>query len=197
MNKRDIEFLYEIGSLRHTQRTWVQFNNPNRANVAEHTLRVVWTAMIIAKNEKKADLNKVIKIALIHDVPESRTGDVHYLSRMYTDCNDELAINDILEKTSLETELINMWEEYEERKSIESKIVKDADNIDAELELKELLARGNSLPRKWKKFREDNVRTKMFTTTGKKLWDELQKSDPDDWHVKGKNRFTKGGWKKK
>lgn len=195
MKKRDTLFLFEIGTLRFIQRTWKQFLNPDFANLAEHTLRVTWIAIIIAQNESKADMAKVVKMALVHDIAESRTGDVNYLSRQYTQRDEKSAIKDMLKDTSLEVEFLRLWEEYEERKSIEAKIVKDADNIDCDLELMEQKARGNPLPDKWGLMREKGIRERLFTETAKKLWDSLHETDPDNWHIQGQNRFNTGDLK--
>jgi len=46
--KRDVEFLFEVGTLRLIDRTWRQFGGANFANVAEHTFRVMWIAALIA-----------------------------------------------------------------------------------------------------------------------------------------------------
>ena len=189
MNNRDVEFLYEIGTLRFIQRTWKQFMNPDFANLAEHTLRVAWIAMVIAKNEKGANLDKVVKTALVHDIAESRTGDVHYLSRQYTIRKEDLAIKDMLKNTSLEKEFITLWQEYEDRKSIEAKIVKDADNIDVDLELMEQKSRGNTLPGKWQTMRKTAIRKKLFTKSAGKIWDLLHTTDPDSWHFNANHRF--------
>jgi putative hydrolase of HD superfamily len=129
---RDIEFLYEIGTLRLTQRQWKRFLNPDFANLADHHLRVIWIALTIAKYEK-ADANKVMKMALVHDIAESRTGDVDYLSRQYVERNSELGLEDMVKDISLEKELLDLQKEYEERKTLEAKIVKDADNLDIDL----------------------------------------------------------------
>ncbi|MFH1621012.1 MAG: HD domain-containing protein [Patescibacteria group bacterium] len=197
MTNRDIEFLYEIGTLRFIPRTWRQFLNIDFANLAEHTLRVIWTAVIIAKNEEGADLNKVIKMALVHDITESRTGDVHYLSRQYTERNEKSAINDILVDTGAEDEFRALWEEYEDRKSLEAKIVKDADNIDVDLELMEQKARGESLPEKWRPMREQAVATRLYTESAKKIFQLLHEIHPHDWHINAPgNRFKSGDWKK-
>ncbi|HLC38924.1 MAG TPA: HD domain-containing protein [Patescibacteria group bacterium] len=195
MKKRDVEFLYEIGTLRFIPRTWRQFLNLDFANLAEHTLRVTWIALIIAKNEKKVNLDKILKIALVHDICESRTGDVHYLSRQYTKRNEKLAITGMLKNTSIESEFYQLWIEYEERKSLEAKIVKDADNIDVDLELREQKSRGNLLPKKWKIMRQKGVGEKFFTKSAKKLWDSLHRVDPDAWHIKAPNRFRAGDLK--
>ena len=65
-NKRDLELLFEIGSLRHIQRGWRQHLATNCANDLEHTVRVAFLALIIArregiKNEEKADTERFSK----------------------------------------------------------------------------------------------------------------------------------------
>jgi hypothetical protein len=80
--------------------------------------------------------------------------------------------------------------EYEERKSIESKIVKDADNLDIDIELKELEERGSLLPKKWVGFRRRVRNEKLYTKTAKKIWDLIAKSDPASWHMKA-NKWVK------
>ena len=185
LNKRDIEFLYEVGCLRFIPRAWRQFLLPNTANLAEHTLRVMWTAATIAKYEK-ADTGKVIKMALVHDASESRTGDAHYVSRVYTKRDEEAAIRDTLQGTALSGEFFNLWEEYEKRESIEAKIVKDADNLDVDFELQEQAARGVKLRDNWN--RKEFIYHQLYTETAKKIFEMIYTSNPDDWHTKAKNQ---------
>ena len=78
---RDTDLLFEIGAIRHINRMWQRFGNPDFANLAEHHFRVSWTAMVLAKRHGKADLAKVLQLALIHDIGESRTGDVDYVAK--------------------------------------------------------------------------------------------------------------------
>jgi len=40
--------------------------------------------MIIARRENVAILTQIVKMALLHDLPESRTGAADYLNRLYT-----------------------------------------------------------------------------------------------------------------
>ncbi|MBI4363505.1 MAG: HD domain-containing protein, partial [Candidatus Doudnabacteria bacterium] len=80
--KRDLELLYEIGAFRFVNRTWVQMLSPEFASTTEHTYRVMWLSLIIAKYEGVTNYEKILKMALVHDLPESRTGDVHYVSRL-------------------------------------------------------------------------------------------------------------------
>ncbi|NTU73399.1 HD domain-containing protein [Candidatus Roizmanbacteria bacterium] len=194
--QNDINLLYEMGSLRFIQRTWRQFLNLSFANLAEHTLRVVWISLILARHEKAENIEKVVKMALIHDVSEGRTGDANYLTREYVVRNEEKAITDMLKDTSLAPEFIDLWKEYEKHDSIEAQIVKDADNLDVDFELQEQKARGGVLNDKWKDMREYVSENKLYTESAKKLWKDLQGSDPNDWHMKGQNRYTSGDWKR-
>lgn len=191
-NNRNLEFIYEMWALRFIPRMWRQFLNKDFANLSEHIFRVIWIAIIIA-TEEKADINKVVKMALVHDIAESRSWDVHYLSRMYTKRNEEFAINDILEWTSIEKEFKKLFFEYEKRETIEAKIVKDADNLDVDFELQEQKV-------KWVKFEDwEKMRKKvyemLFTKTAKNLWKDLENSNPHNWHINWINRFNNWDWK--
>lgn len=195
-NQRDIEFLYELGCFRYVQRTWKRFLNADFANNAEHTLRVIWIALMLAKYEKVANEEKIIKMALVHDLPESRSGDVDYLSRQYVDRHEEEAVKDILNQTILDQDAVAWWQEYEKRECLEAKIVKDADNLDVELELKEQEARSHSIGKIWKEKRDLLVKTTLFTQTAREIWEKIRQTDPHDWHFKGRNRFNQGDWSK-
>src|SRR3989344_6338330 len=165
--KRDLEFLYELGCFRFINRVWIQLLGPNFQNNAEHTFRVLWLAMIIAKYEKVKNIEKVVKMALVHDLPESRTGDVHYVSRIYTKRNEDAAIQDILKDTAMQ-EFVTVWREYEKRGSVEAKIVKDADSLDVDLELQEQEAKGVTLKAAFKKHRKHVMMQTLYTKSAKK-----------------------------
>ncbi len=192
--KNDLNFLFEMGNIRHIDRMWRRFYTRDFANLAEHHFRTFWIAMIIASHEKNVDLGKVAKLALLHDITESRTGDVDYLSRQYTSRNEKLAIQDILAHTILEKEFFGLWQEYEERQSLESKIVKDADNLDVDLELIEQASSGNPLKELWQKNREFVAKEKLYTKTAKDLFDQLTNTNPHNWHLEGRNRRNDGDW---
>jgi len=195
--KRTVEFLYELGTLRYTKRTWVSFLNPDFQNLAEHHFRVVWIAMLIAKEENVKNVEKVMKMALLHDIPESRTGDVNYLQRQYVIRDEDLGLKDMVDSTIIEDEVNSLWKEYKALNSIEAKIVKDADNLDVDFELQEQTFRGYIFPKELKDGRKFVSENKLFTKTAKKIWGEIQSSNPHSWHVTGRNRFTNGDWNKK
>lgn len=192
--ERDIQLIYELGCLRHIQRTWKQYFGLDSANLAEHHFRVAWIALTLAKMEGVTDHEKVLKMALVHDVSESRAGDVNYVSRLYTTRNESAAITDTLKETSLEQEMTALWHEYEKHDCIESKIVKDADNLDVHFELHEQASRGNTLEKEWQDARDAKVYPRLYTESAKKMWKAVQKSNPHDWHNLAKNRMNAGDW---
>ncbi|KJE19566.1 putative HD superfamily hydrolase [Frankia torreyi] len=191
-SSRDIDFLYEIGTMRHIVRTWMQFGGLNVANVAEHTLRVAWISSVIAKREG-ADVGRCALLALAHDLCETRTGDVNYLTRMYVDRNEMLAIKDISQGTSLADDLLDLWAEYEEQKTLESRIVKDADSLDCDLELSELSSTGADMSQALCKTRE-RAAEKLRTESGRALYAVIAASHPHAWHLGTRNRLTSGDW---
>jgi len=189
-NNRDLEFLYELGSLRNLQRGWRQHLGVDCENILEHTLRVVWLALILARKEKVTNEEKIIKMALIHDVEETRTTDLSYIQKVYVKADDERAAKDLFEGTSLTDFYQNAFKEYKERQSPEAKIVKDADNLEVDIELKELEERGSLLSKKWQTFRQKVRDEKLYTQSAKEMWDEIQKADVASWHMSA-NKWLK------
>jgi len=193
----DINFLYEMGSIRFIDRMWRRFLHGDFATLSDHHFRVFWIAMIIASHEKNVDTGKIAKMALVHDIAESRAGDVDYLARQYVIRNEELAIDDMLGGTAIEKEFRALWDEYEKRESLESKIVKDADNLDVDLELAEqAAASSNSLKELWQNNRDFVAKNKLYTQTAKDIYDQIDKVNPHEWHLNGRNRRNSGDWQK-
>lgn len=182
MKSRDLEFLYEIGSLRNVPRAWIQHLATDCASTLEHTLRVVFLALLIARKEGVRNEEKIIKMALVHDLAETRTADLAYVHKVYTTTDDARAARDLFAGTSF-ADFGRVHAQYEKRDSVEAKVVKDADNLDIDIELKEFEERGHKLPAKWKKMRKFVRDKKLYTKTAKKLWDMLQKSNVAQWHM--------------
>lgn len=190
--ERDIQLMFELGTLRHISRTWKQFGGIPYSNVAEHTLRVAWIGLVIS-NYERADGGRVLKLALIHDIPETRTGDVNYLTRMYVTRHEDHALADMISGVSMESELAELWEEMRAKTTLESKIVKDADTLDCDLELVESASTGSSLLSTLRGTR-DRAFEKLHTDTAKRMFNSIYASDPQKWHLQGRNRMTAGDW---
>jgi len=187
--KRDIEFLFELGSLRNMDRGWRQQLGVDCANDMEHTLRVLWLALILARKHGGLNEDLIMRMALAHDLAETRVSDLAYVQKVYVKADEESALKDTLAGTLLE-DFTEIQKQYESRDSMEAKIVKDADNLDVEVELKELAERGHQLPKKWQGLRQFVRDEKLHTDVAKEFWDEIQNSNPADWHL-GTNKWVK------
>jgi putative hydrolase of HD superfamily len=182
MAKRDIDFLFEVSSLRNVPRAWQQILSGRVQNISEHVFRTCMIAWTIALAEK-ADVNKVLQMCLLHDIGEYRAGDIAFMHRDYVTRHEELAEEHIFQETTLEEEAGKLLKEYNERQTLEAKIVKDADNLDVDLELKELSKIGDTAAKGMMEDHRPEVREKkLYTKTAKKMWDEIQKTDPNNWH---------------
>lgn len=181
--RRDIEFLFEVGSMGNMPRGWRQHLAMDCASNLEHSFRVALIALMLARKEGVKDEEKVLKMALLHDLAETRTSDLSYVQKVYGTMDEDRALADLFAGTVLEYLRESVIKEYEERKSPESRIVKDADNLDIDIELKELEERGSKLREKWKAMRRYVRDEKLYTRSAKELWDALQDADVSSWHL--------------
>lgn len=183
--------MFEMGSLRNVPRAWQQILTAKVQNIAEHSWRTTLIAWILAAQEG-ADTDKVVKMCLIHDIAEARTGDIAFMHRNYVVRHEEMAEDHMLEDTAFEKEARALLKEYNERKTLEAKIVKDADNLDVDIELKEMAKIGDTSAIGMQKHHRPKIRAeKINTKSAKKMWDELQKTDANRWH-----RVLTGQWVK-
>ena len=187
--QRNVQLLYEVGALRHLKRTWSQFLGADIANVAEHSFRVALIALMLAAIEGRGDSGKITKMALIHDLGESRTGDINMVQALYTRRDEEGALRDMLAGTALADELLALYEEYEARETIEARLVKDADHLDCEFELGESTCRGGRIEAALREDRDAQVQPRLFSDAARALWQARKEADPTDWYTKGRNRF--------
>ena len=182
MKKRDFEFLFEIASFRNVPRAWRQHFGVDCASTLEHSFRVAFLAVLIAKEEGLQNIDKIFKMAIVHDLAETRVSDIGYLQKVYVQTDDARAVKDLFAETSF-GDFEEILHEYERRDSKEAKIVKDADNLDIDVELRELEERGHKLSAKLQPMRKMVRNKKFYTKTAKKLWDALQKQNVAQWHL--------------
>lgn len=185
----DVDMLYELGELRNIVR-YFQYSQ-GASSVAEHTLRVCYIATILAKREG-ADVFKTLQIALFHDAAEVRTGDAHVWQKPYVTLHTERAVRDMFEPTTL-ADVIPLIMEYEERGSLEAKIVKDADVIECEMEMRELKEMGS----KFHSFFEEHGDTqyiydKLRTESGRALYKTVCERRPLDRCLVANNSIKNG-----
>ena len=188
----DVDFLFEIGTLRHINRSWSQFGGLPFANVAEHSFRTMTIAMLIALREG-AKVEKVVELALVHDIHETRTGDANYVQKMYRNDDVETAWREIEGRSVVASHIRGLRLELETGETLEAKIVKDADNLDCDLELREMRDRGSTIADALTSTREA-VKGTLHTGTARHLFAAIQERGSHHWHLKARNRLTAGDW---
>lgn len=183
---RDLDFLYEIGSLRYVDRGWRQHLGGKVATDPEHTFRVMYVALLLARMEgKPVDEHLLLKMALVHDIAETRTSDHSYVQKVYVTIDEEKAAEEVFANTTL-ADLKDALFLYEKRECWEAKLVKDADNLDVDIELRELEYQGVKLAEMWRKSEANRVKVrneKLYTESARKVWDAIGTSDPHNWHM--------------
>lgn len=134
--------LVELQRLKRLDRTgWVLRGFPNGTeSVAAHSFGVAVTAMLIADEVLAKgvviDVEKVLRIALLHDWAEARVGDMPRTATQYFGSDarkhaETAAFTDLTTPLDRDDALYtNLYREYEERDSLESRLVKAADIID-------------------------------------------------------------------
>lgn len=77
-----IDFLIEVGKLKKMERRgWVYRGIKNPETIAEHSFRMAILSWILG-TEKKLNIKKIIKMALIHDLCEVYSGDMTVYDRI-------------------------------------------------------------------------------------------------------------------
>lgn len=103
-------------------------------SVAEHSWRIALMAMLVAPEFPEADMDKVIRMCLIHDLGEAFTGDIPTFDKTQADTEKEDAIFDrwvqtLPEETRVEWSIL--LEEMNALETKEAKIYKALDKMEA------------------------------------------------------------------
>ena len=135
-----VDFFRVSGRLKRIPRSgWVKAGIDSPESVADHTFRTAILCMIHSDLEG-LDALKMLQMALIHDLPEAFTGDLTPADRTNTaKVREEEAMKKLLcllpEKQR--EKYAEIWREYEEGKTAESKAVKGLDKLEMALQARE------------------------------------------------------------
>jgi putative hydrolase of HD superfamily len=134
--------LIELQRLKRLDRTgWVLRGFANGTeSVAAHSFGVSVTAMLLAdellRRGVSVSVEKILRLALVHDWAEARVGDMPRTATMYFGSDarkqaETAAFRDLTEVIDKDDALYsNLYHEYEERNTLEARLVKAADVID-------------------------------------------------------------------
>lgn len=118
-------------------------------SVADHSYRLAVMAMAYS-DERGLDTERVVKMALLHDLPESLVGDTipGELTPQRKRSLEASALREIMKDlpSELRREYTTIWNEYEERRSPEAKLVFELDKVEMAIQAREYLSKGE---KKW------------------------------------------------
>jgi putative hydrolase of HD superfamily len=139
---RILDVLHIAERLKHEMRhSWL--SNGRQESVAEHTWRVAFMVIMMAPYlDQPVDIEKCLKLALLHDLAEAETGDIPVFENQQQDRkqvkydNEQRAMLHI--KSMLNDEvgqhIYELWEEYERQECYEAKFVRALDKLEAQLQ---------------------------------------------------------------
>ena len=120
----------------------------NKESVAEHSFFVSFYAMFLSDLIEGIDKEKVIKLALIHDLEESISGDIpHNVKDKYPDLNlaiEKMNLEIVKEIFQDEKEYIELWKETRRVDSKEAALMKLCDIISVLLYAEDEIKQGNT-----------------------------------------------------
>jgi putative hydrolase of HD superfamily len=133
--------LIELQRLKRLDRTgWTLRGFANGTeSVAAHSFGVSVTAMLLADEllaqGVAVDVEKILRIALLHDWAEARVGDMPRTATMYFGSEarkqaETAAFRDLVNSGEDHDLYTQLYHEYEERNTLEARLVKAADVID-------------------------------------------------------------------
>jgi len=130
--KKLIEFLRLLEKLKcNTRHNWT--TSKRQESVAEHSWRLAVLAMLMEPEFSDLDMNKVIRMCLIHDWGEAVTGDIPaFIKTGKDEAVEDEAILSLLEKLpkSLSVPLTSLFEEMSLCQSKEARLLKSLDKIE-------------------------------------------------------------------
>jgi putative hydrolases of HD superfamily len=176
-NKKIANFLFEVGILARTPRSGFHFLGTGDQTVAEHINRVSYIGYMLALMDGTVDISKVLQMCLLHDISETRISDLNYVHQKYVERKEDEAHKDITDSVPFGKQMFELITEYEKRKTRESILVKDADNLEWILALKEEVDTGNTRALEWVM----SAIKRLKTPSAKAIAKEILKTDSKDW----------------
>lgn len=128
-----LEIVHIINELKDTPRHCVTKNN-RIESVAEHSWRIAMMALLLEETFSDVDINKVMRMCVIHDLGECFTGDIPVFLKTDEDRQQEANLLDAFLNTlpdQLSQNMHALYQEMEACQSKEAKIFKALDKLEA------------------------------------------------------------------
>ena len=117
-------------------------------STAEHSWRLCLMAVVLEKEFPKIEIEKLLKLCIVHDLGEALNGDISAVDQT-DDVNKGVEERkDLMELTrplppELQKEILGLWDEYENAVSQEAKLAKALDKLETLLQHTQGMNLGN------------------------------------------------------
>ena len=132
--------MHIVENLKKNKRTgWYHHRIEKPESIADHMYRMAILSMLLS--DHNLDIGKCVQLCLVHDLAEALVGDITPLDdvskeeklRLEKEGIEHL-VNGLLCESKAGKRIEELWNEYEDRKTIESKTVKDLDRFELALQ---------------------------------------------------------------
>ncbi|RMF30552.1 MAG: HD family hydrolase [Chloroflexi bacterium] len=132
-----LQVLLQANRLKVTPRGgWAVRGLTDVESVADHSFGVAFIALVLAETlDEPVDRAKLLAIALLHDLPESVLTDIPTPALRYFPSGakreaEMKALTEVLEGVPFASRFRAWWQEFEDRTSVEGRLVRDADRLE-------------------------------------------------------------------
>jgi putative hydrolases of HD superfamily len=173
------QFLFELGHLKLVARAgWLLLGISQPESVAGHCFRAGAVGMALAALEG-ADAGRTAALSILHDCHQTRTGDVTPMGRAYVTTAVPRAV--VVHQTSAMPGAVakifqDLVGEYEAGQTLESRLARDAGQIETLLQAVEYQAQGHDT----KTWRESSTAA-LQTGSARQLARAIGSADPHHW----------------
>ncbi|MFH2064013.1 MAG: HD domain-containing protein [Pseudomonadota bacterium] len=172
-----VNLLFEARMLKEIRRSGYRFLGSGNENVAEHTFIVTFILYVMAQMVPGVDALKLISMGLLHDLAETRIGDLDMVQKQYVTADENKVIRHMVEGLPFGASIKALAEEFNAGETTESKLARDADQLAFILDLKTMKDRGY-VPASWWL---DAVKKRLKTEAGRQIGAGIMNVGWDEW----------------
>jgi putative hydrolase of HD superfamily len=175
--KNIANLLFEAKMLKEIPRSGFHFLGAGKESIAEHSFMTTFIAWVMSQLEPTVDALKLTAMCLVHDLPEARVGDLNTVHKSYVTANEAKAVKDTTKDLPFGSSIADLINEFNEGRSLEALLARDADQLSLILELKNLSDIGYDPPDKWL----PPVLNRLKTETAKQIAESIMETHRDNW----------------
>lgn len=181
VNKNLANFFFELGMMKKIEHCGTKFAGVKHPDtLGEHSCRAAQIGYTLALAEN-GNPERIASMCLFHDIGEIRIGDAHRIAQRYlaTASAEKKVVAEQTQQleNALQNRIRDLWKEFHDQETLDSKIARDADLLETIMQAKEYLDTGYKAAQRWL----SNGSKYLKTKTAKKIFREIQNTEFSEW----------------